>query len=284
MASARRPSRASHRPDRRHGGPCRISPSAHGFALVEDAAHAIGSQYKVERQARTRGELPLQPHGGVLVPSGEDDRHGRRRRHHHQRRRLAEPRWRSLRSHGMTRDPAAVSPNATWRLDAQGQIRTPGTTRWRSPATTTGPPTCSAPSASASCASSTATQSAGVNWSIAIVSNCSPCGRWSPAPQHHRLRAGLAPLRRRIDFATAGENDRATRHGSSFAPRIGTQVHYIPVHHQPYYRQRYGNIELPGANAYYARCLSLPLFPAMTDGDVDRVVAALATRSQHDSR
>jgi dTDP-4-amino-4,6-dideoxygalactose transaminase len=59
------------------------------------------------------------------------------------------------------------------------------------------------------------------------------------------------------------------------ADGIGTQVHYIPVHHQPYYRQRYGNIDLPGADAYYARCLSLPLFPAMKDGDVDRVVAAL---------
>ena len=56
---------------------------------------------------------------------------------------------------------------------------------------------------------------------------------------------------------------------------IGTQVHYIPVHHQPYYRQRYGEISLPGADSYYARCLSLPLFPAMRDEDVDRVVDSL---------
>ena len=50
---------------------------------------------------------------------------------------------------------------------------------------------------------------------------------------------------------------------------IGTQVHYIPVHRQPYYRDRYGEIALPGADAYYSRELSLPLFPAMSDGDVD---------------
>ena len=56
---------------------------------------------------------------------------------------------------------------------------------------------------------------------------------------------------------------------------IGTQVHYIPVHRQPYYRDRYGEIALPGADAYYTRDLSLPLFPAMTDGDVTRVVDAL---------
>ena len=57
---------------------------------------------------------------------------------------------------------------------------------------------------------------------------------------------------------------------------IGTQVHYIPVHWQPYYRERNGAQSLPGAEAYYRRTLSLPLYPAMTDADVDRVVEALA--------
>lgn len=56
---------------------------------------------------------------------------------------------------------------------------------------------------------------------------------------------------------------------------IGTQVHYIPVHLQPYYRRRYGVQHLPGASAYYARTLSLPLFPGMADDDVERVVSAL---------
>jgi UDP-4-amino-4,6-dideoxy-N-acetyl-beta-L-altrosamine transaminase len=56
---------------------------------------------------------------------------------------------------------------------------------------------------------------------------------------------------------------------------VGSQVHYIPVHTQPYYRARYGELSLPGAEAWYARCLSLPLFPAMADGDVGRVVGAL---------
>jgi UDP-4-amino-4,6-dideoxy-N-acetyl-beta-L-altrosamine transaminase len=56
---------------------------------------------------------------------------------------------------------------------------------------------------------------------------------------------------------------------------IGVQVHYLPLHWQPYYRRRYGTLSLPGAEAYYRRVLSLPLFPAMTDGDVERVVTAL---------
>jgi dTDP-4-amino-4,6-dideoxygalactose transaminase len=56
---------------------------------------------------------------------------------------------------------------------------------------------------------------------------------------------------------------------------VGSQVHYIPVHRQPYYRARYGDLDLPGAEAWYARCLSLPLYPAMADEDVGRVVRAL---------
>ena len=56
---------------------------------------------------------------------------------------------------------------------------------------------------------------------------------------------------------------------------IGTQVHYLPVHRHPYYQERYGKQWLPGADRYYERALSLPLFPAMESADVDRVVAVL---------
>ncbi len=56
---------------------------------------------------------------------------------------------------------------------------------------------------------------------------------------------------------------------------IGTQVHYVPLHMHPAYRPRHDGTPLPGAAAYYRRCLSLPLFPRMADTDVDRVVAAL---------
>jgi UDP-4-amino-4,6-dideoxy-N-acetyl-beta-L-altrosamine transaminase len=59
------------------------------------------------------------------------------------------------------------------------------------------------------------------------------------------------------------------------AEEIGTQVHYIPVHTQPYYRALNPGLSLPGAELWYAQALSLPLFPAMADADVDRVVVAL---------
>ncbi len=53
---------------------------------------------------------------------------------------------------------------------------------------------------------------------------------------------------------------------------IGTQVHYIPLYKQPYYSSLYGELGLPGAEKYYADCLSLPLFIGMTEFDVEYVV------------
>jgi UDP-4-amino-4,6-dideoxy-N-acetyl-beta-L-altrosamine transaminase len=57
---------------------------------------------------------------------------------------------------------------------------------------------------------------------------------------------------------------------------IGTQVHYIPLYRQPYFKARYGSMRLQGAEAFYAAILALPLFPAMADEDVERVLQALA--------
>jgi UDP-4-amino-4,6-dideoxy-N-acetyl-beta-L-altrosamine transaminase len=78
-----------------------------------------------------------------------------------------------------------------------------------------------------------------------------------------------------IDFAAFGMTrakvmKRLREHG------VGSQVHYTPVHLQPYFRRRHPDLTLPGADTYYSRCLSLPLYPALTEADVDRVVATLA--------
>jgi len=77
-----------------------------------------------------------------------------------------------------------------------------------------------------------------------------------------------------IDFPNAGM-DRAQVMHALRERGVGTQVHYLPVHRQPYYRERYGDIDLPGADAYYASVLSLPLFVDMLDTDVDYVVEVL---------
>ncbi len=53
-----------------------------------------------------------------------------------------------------------------------------------------------------------------------------------------------------------------------------TQVHYIPVHTQPYFKKKLGTKpgDFPKAESYYRKCLSIPMFPAMTDDDVNRVI------------
>ena len=78
-----------------------------------------------------------------------------------------------------------------------------------------------------------------------------------------------------IDFEALGL-DRAAMMRALVSKGVGTQVHYIPLYRQPFFRARYGEMRLAGAEAYYARCLALPLFPAMADAHVDQVVLALA--------
>ncbi|MGE3986817.1 UDP-4-amino-4,6-dideoxy-N-acetyl-beta-L-altrosamine transaminase [Pseudorhodoplanes sp.] len=96
-----------------------------------------------------------------------------------------------------------------------------------------------------------------------------------PVPHVPSCNPGLHLYAVLIDFEAIGI-DRAAVMQLLREQGVGTQVHYIPVHRQPYYRRRYGDLNLPGADAYYARELSLPLFPDMSDSDVNRVVDALA--------
>jgi dTDP-4-amino-4,6-dideoxygalactose transaminase len=96
-----------------------------------------------------------------------------------------------------------------------------------------------------------------------------------PVPRIAGCEPGLHLYAVLIDFTALGL-DRAGVMQRLREQGVGTQVHYIPVHRQPYYRDRYGDLKLPGADAYYARELSLPLYPDMSDDDVDRVVDALA--------
>jgi perosamine synthetase len=58
---------------------------------------------------------------------------------------------------------------------------------------------------------------------------------------------------------------------------LGVNVHYIPIHLQPYYREKFSTApgDFPHAETYYARAISLPMYPAMTDDDVQHVVSAV---------
>lgn len=248
------------------------------FVLVEDAAHAIGSQYKVNGKLEPVGNCRFSEmavfsfHPVKTIAMGEggaittnDDK--------------LQASLASLRSHGMIRDPLHLAQPGMG-LDARGKLN-PWYYEMPEP---------------------------GYNYRATDMqcalglSQLRKLDRYAKRRRQlvDRYRQQLQPLRPlvsgptapsdcepawhlcaiRIDFQAA-EIDRAALMAKLRDDGIGTQVHYIPVHQQPYYRQRYGDLNLPGADAYYANCLSLPLFPAMADGDVNRVVEALARALKH---
>ena len=85
----------------------------------------------------------------------------------------------------------------------------------------------------------------------------------------------LYPIRLELEKLTAdrGQIFRALR-----AENIGVNVHYIPVHLHPYYRERFGykGGEFPVAEDAYERLISLPMFHAMSAQDVNDVIAAVS--------
>jgi UDP-4-amino-4,6-dideoxy-N-acetyl-beta-L-altrosamine transaminase len=246
----------------------------HGLAVIDDAAHAVGSRYRAAdgtfrpigdgRQSvmTTFSFHPVKTiamgEGGAVTTNDAG---------------LAD-RLRRLRAHGMVREASQLQ-NDDLAFDAMGNVNP-----WYYEML-----------------------EIGLNYRVTDI-QCAlglsqmkklerfVARRRALADRYEQRIAALAPIVRPIarspaakaawhiypllmDFAAAGTSRAAVMEGLREAG-IGSQVHYIPVHLQPYYRQRYGGLELPGAERYYARTLSLPLFAAMEEGDVDRVVETLA--------
>jgi dTDP-4-amino-4,6-dideoxygalactose transaminase len=96
----------------------------------------------------------------------------------------------------------------------------------------------------------------------------------SPAYQHLHAWHLYTPL---INPQAAGMDRDAFMQGMK-ERNIGTGLHYRAVHLYPYYREQFGFKpgDFPNAETISDRIVSLPLFPAMTDADQDRVIAAMA--------
>ena len=93
----------------------------------------------------------------------------------------------------------------------------------------------------------------------------------------------LYPLRLDLDCLRA---DRATIVRALRAEQIGASVHYIPVPYHPYYRTRFGDPDgrYPEAEAAYRELVTVPLFPAMSDQDVQDVVDGVTKVLSHYER
>ncbi len=91
----------------------------------------------------------------------------------------------------------------------------------------------------------------------------------APAHMHHAWHLYIVGLVAGVARVTREEFiERLTERG------IGTSVHFIPAHYHPYYGERLGLSRgaLPMAEAAYEGAVSLPLYPAMTDDEVDYVL------------
>jgi len=93
----------------------------------------------------------------------------------------------------------------------------------------------------------------------------------------------LYPVRLNLEMLTAGRAEifRALR-----AENIGVNVHYIPVHQHPYYRERFKSSSrsketYPVAEDAYERLVSLPMFHSMTTQDVEDVIHAVRKVLEH---
>jgi UDP-4-amino-4,6-dideoxy-N-acetyl-beta-L-altrosamine transaminase len=229
----------------------------YGFAVVEDASHAVGASYRGEPVGCCRHSdiSVFSFHPVKIITTGEGGMLLTRRRD------LYEHLLR-LRSHGITRDPAQLQQPApgpwyyeqqelgfNYRMtDLQAALGSSQLTRLDA------------------FVARRAKLVARYNCLFAdlpCVSQAQPAGQSSA---HHLYMLQVPAKKRGAAFAAL----RATG--------IGANVHYIPVHLQPYYRQRgFAPGDFPVAEAYYAGAITLPLYPDLAAAAQDLVVATVRT-------
>jgi len=234
---------------------------ARGAAVIEDAAHALGSRYddgSPVGNCRYSDMTVFSFHPVKTITTGEggavttnDDR-------------LA-ARLRMLRSHGITRDPAMLSDHpGPWYYEMHELGFNYRLTDFQ-----------------AALGSSQLKKLAMfIARRRAIVAryNTSFAGLTGVTTPYERpgLKSAFHLYVLLIDFDLL-KTTRARFMEALGREGVGTQVHYLPVYLHPYYRKRYGFRpgECPVAEEYYRRALSLPLFPGMSDDDVKRVIRAV---------
>ena len=230
----------------------------YGFALVEDAAHALGAHYAngaaigghAASDAVVFSFHPVKPittgEGGVVVTRDA---------------KLAD-KVRLLRTHGITRDAALLQQTnmPAWYYEQQELGYNYRITDFQAALGTS--------------------QMGKLNRFIAA--------RRAVAARYDVLLQGLPLLLPPLDArsgwhlypiqldTTRCSVGRDTVFEQMRAQSIGVNVHYIPIHLQPYYQALgFTQGQFPKAEKFFAHCLSLPVHPRLTQADQDVVVAAL---------
>ena len=245
------------------GQPCDMEPIAalaktYGFRIIEDASHAIGGEYRGEKIGNCRYsdiavfsfhpvKIITTAEGGAAMTNDDD-----------LARRMA-----LFRSHGITRDTNQMKvANAEPWVYEQLEL--------------------------------------GYNYRLTDLQAALGISQMARLDEfvskRHRIAerydALLADLPVKTPFRSAecysgfhlyvirvparGHVERTGVFKSLAADGIGVNVHYIPVHTQPYYREHgHTDTHMPESEAYYDEAITLPLYPGLSEQLQDRVVAAL---------
>jgi perosamine synthetase len=235
----------------------------HELVLIEDACHALGAEYKGKRVGGISDMTVFSFHPAKHITTGEGgmvttDNAG-----------FAE-RLRIFRNHGIDRDARRRAVEGQWYyemidLGYNYRLTDIGCALGLSQLRRIGPNLSRRRKIAADYA-------AAFRHQRGIVL---PSVRRSARPSWHLypIRLDSAELSVRRD-----EVFRALR-----AEGIGVNVHYIPVHLHPYYRERFGyrGGEYPIAEDAYRHLITLPMFHGMTDRDVDDVIRAVIKVVDH---
>ena len=230
-----------------------------GFKVIEDASHAIGGRYKGEPVGNCRYsdvtvfsfhpvKIITSAEGGMALTNSAELAH----------------RMALFRSHGMTRDPAQMThvPDGPWYYQ---QVELGFNYRMTELQAALGE------SQMKRLDPYVARRHDLARRYDALLADLPVTTPW----QHPDAFSGLHLYVVRVQ----GEQTRERRYVFDFMRKagIGVNVHYIPVHTQPYYQAMgFGVGDFPEAERYYAEAISLPMYSSLTEEQQDLVVSALS--------
>lgn len=246
------------------GQPCEMQAihdlsQRYGFKVIEDASHAIGGTYRNEPIGCGRYsditvfsfhpvKIVTTAEGGMSLTNDPELAH----------------RMQMLRSHGITRDPGLMTeqPDGPWYYQ---QIDLGFNYRMTELQAALGLSQLDRLEAYVERRNELAARYDGLLRELPLVTP------W----QHPDAYSGrhLYVIRLRLDRVASSHRDVFVRLRDQ---GIGVNIHYIPVHLQPWY-EKFGFQagDFPEAEAYYSEAISLPLFPAMTEQQQNEVIDAL---------
>jgi perosamine synthetase len=237
--------------------------AAHGMAVIEDASHALGAEYRGRRTGSVADLTVFSFHPVKHLATGEGGMVTTERSDYAQA-------LRRFRNHGISSDARQRHADGQWHYE---MVSLGYNYRLTDIACALGLSQLKKLEANLSRRREIAARYEAAFCDVAGV--LPPAVRAEVNPAWH-----LYPIRLNLEQLTA---DRAQVFRALRAENIGVNVHYIPVHRHPYYRDRFGyrGGEYPVAEDAYERLISLPMFHGMSDEDVEDVIRAVGKVASH---